>query len=391
MTTTHSSTTPSQPLDRIQSSTSERAAASASTCHRLFDRFRSWRSGGHVASYPALPPPSQDRLKASLTETPLDVGSLTQPELRAAEEKGKTVLYLAYGSNLCKETFREKRGIKPLAQVNVLVPELKLTFDLPGVPYLEPCFANSAMRDPSETKTEERNQVERTDYHKDRWHKGLVGCVYEVTPSDYAHIIATEGGGSAYKDILITCYLLPDSDSVPSSPTSAPFKAHTLFAPVAESKSTSALSFHTTDRFSRPDPSYAQPSARYLKLITDGASELSLPVEYQKYLSEIRSYTMTTKRQELGQKFFLSTWMPFIGLIFALQAKFQDDKGRSPKWLVAISSMIFLCMWVSYDVAYRRIFGDGERTEAQGEDTDNETSRSKWFGRRKESVSCRLV
>jgi len=70
----------------------------------------------------------------------------------------------------------------------VLAPSLKLTFDLPGISYLEPCFANTRYRKQSKTN----------DYHKDRWHKGLVGVVYEVIKVDYATIIATEGGSSGY-------------------------------------------------------------------------------------------------------------------------------------------------------------------------------------------------
>ncbi|KAF9730674.1 hypothetical protein PMIN06_004167 [Paraphaeosphaeria minitans] len=307
--------------------------------------------------FPRVSQTSQERRDASLTEPPFDAKALTPSGIGAASEKGKTVLYLAYGSNLCKETFREKRGINPLSQINVLVPSLRLTFDLPGVPYIEPCFGNSAMRDPDATDSE--------DYHKDRWKKGLVGCVYEVTPSDYAHIIATEGGGAGYQDILVECYLLPDGDTVPEKPTTQRFLAHTLFAPREKSHA-------------RPDPSYAQPSARYLNLITTGAAELSLPREYQLYLNEIRAYTITTKKQQVGKVLFASIWLPFLQLLFALNAQFQDDKGRSPPWLAHIAASLFLGIWRCYDGAFKNVFGDGERTQGdeasskQGDEMDEE-------------------
>lgn len=279
------------------------------------------------------------------------MGALSQSDISAAEEKGKTVLYLAYGSNLCNETFRDNRGIRPLSQVNVLVPSLRLTFDLPGVPYHEPCFANSALRNPAESIGDE-------DYHKDRWHKGMVGCVYQVTPTDYAHIIATEGGGASYQDILVTCYPLPsDTETVPESPSTAPFKAHTLFAPITNST-----------RISRPDPSYAQPSARYMKLITDGATELDLPREYQVYLNDIRTYTITSKRQEWGHKLIVGVWWPIIMALFALTRRLQDEKGRSPKWVATLMGWLFLFMWTSYDGVWKKVFGDGERTEGDDED-----------------------
>ncbi|KAF2112349.1 hypothetical protein BDV96DRAFT_450822, partial [Lophiotrema nucula] len=307
-----------------------------------------------------LPPPSQERLDASLSEQSLDIERFGIEEARAAEEKGKTILYLAYGSNLCNETFRDKRGIRPISQINVQVPDLRLTFDLSGIPYVEPCFANSAVRDPEEDDGKDG----KDKYHKDRWHKGMIGVVYEVTPSDYAHIIATEGGGSSYKDILVACHPLPDGETVPESPSTPSFKAHTLFAPTPK-PDPKACQLNTSGRFSRPDPSYAQPSARYLKLITDGATELSLPAEYQTYLHNIRPYTITTMKQRMGQAVLIAIFMPFLFMIFALQQQFQDDKGRTPKWLASLMGALLLGLWTSYDNVLVKMFGDGERTEGQ--------------------------
>lgn len=311
-----------------------------------------------------VPQPSQTRLDASLNDRALESTNISQSELSEAEHKGRTILYLAYGSNLCDETFRGARGIKPLSQINVLVPELRLTFDLPGLPYIEPCFANTARRDPSQPLP---GYAHGNDYHKDRWHKGMVGCVYEVTFKDYAHIIATEGGGASYKDILVTCYPLPEADTVPSAPSTQGFKAHTLFA---ESSDASQLGY------SRPDPSYAQPSARYLKLLTDGATERSLPVEYQKYLHDIRPYTVTKKKQAIGKALFVAIWMPFIALIFWMNKFFGDEGGRSPKWLTVLSGWLFKSMWWNYDSFWKHVCGDGERT--MGDSNDNRTPRNSW-------------
>jgi hypothetical protein len=298
-----------------------------------------------------------------LNEQPLNTRKAVE-DAAVFEEKGKTVLYLAYGSNLCNETFRGARGIKPISQINVLVPELRLTFDLPGIPYTEPCFANSARRDPG---SDVANDPQRSGYHKDRWHKGMVGCVYEVTASDYAHIIATEGGGASYKDILVECYPLPQSKIVPENPQTPSFKAHTLFAPVQKTSS-DRQQLGKKSHFSRPDPSYAQPSARYLKLITDGASELGLPVEYQEYLQNIRSYTITTKKQAIGKSIFLGLWVPFLLMLFGLAKMVQDENGNTPQWYATLMEWFFMAMWATYDTAYKNMFGDGERTEGQDED-----------------------
>lgn len=311
---------------------------------------------------------------------------------RSDAERG-TFLYLGYGSNLSNETFRGNRGIKPLSQVNVQVPSLRLTFDLPGIPYKEPCFANTGRRDPDSDRDPGKDdgdvssekspllplQTRKHKYRKDRWHKGLVGVVYEVTPEDYAHIIQTEGGGSAYQDILVDCHplaTLDPAEPVPQTPTLPPFKAHTLFAPAADPDDPPEKG----GRFQRPDPSYAQSSARYLKLMTDGAAELGLPYEYQEYLHSLRPYTITSFKQKIGQATLLAIWGPIVAIIFALGKMVADEKGREPPWMVALSGAVFKAVWTSYDAVFKGTFGDGERTVSDDDEDKIELASGKSDG-----------
>lgn len=296
--------------------------------------------------------PAARRL-ASLQDRPIDLGHLAQL-LDSPEQLKTTILYLAYASNLSAETFLEKRQIKPLSQINVVVPELAVSFNLPGIAYSEPCFGNVRYRRDDVRQSlkfaEERSFLDGPpEYHKDRWKKGLVGVVYEVTQRDFAHIIATEGGGASYQDVLVDCYTLSENpdEEVPADPTSVSFKAHTLFSP--------GLAV-------RPHPSYAQPSARYLKLITDGAREHSLPYEYQNFLSDIRPYQITTVKQQLGRFIFLSFWTPIIVFLFTSGKMFVDEHGMFPLWLAKLSAAIFAACWTSYDIFFKPMFGDGERT-----------------------------
>ena len=310
----------------------------------------------------------------------------------AVEETEETVLYLAYGSNLASKTFRGVRGIKPLSQIGVFVPELRLTFDLPGIPYAEPCFAGTQYRDvsPAHNETDvsgeefsEKAALMASDvsrYHKRRWNKPLVGVVYEVTLADYAKIIATEGGGRGYRDGVIDCHPFPESydpsDPVPDHPSTPAFKARTLLSPAADDARRRSQSHKTGMEIAkpklswwyticlhfRPDPDYAQPSARYLGLIKAGAAEHDLPVSYQEYLAQIRTYTITTTRQKVGKVIFLTLWVPWVLLTLALSKIFAGPDGRSPAWLVALANVLFSGMWNSYDCFFVRVFGDGERT-----------------------------
>lgn len=365
----------------------------------------------------------------------------------------KSVLYLAYGSNLSAETFLGVRKIRPISQVNVSCPSLRLTFDLPGIPYQEPCFANTALRKLPELPDPPKlppgtpdlpyppNPPHNTDEHDERhgredkdvlsattypgdpvWNKGLIGVVYEVTEEDYAHIVATEGGGASYADILVPCFPLPARMGVPEKPDyptlPKPFLAHTLFAPRVPSVPGGGEGDKGRDAgeggdgdghgggwwekmpswmkrlflpVTRPEEDYAQPSARYLKLIRDGAREHELPEEYQAYLARLQPYTITTLRQRIGSLLFLVFWaVPF--LFFVLVPRLlTDDKGRVPRWVAAMMAVMFNLVWLSYDVLFKPVFGDGERTV----DVDDERSGSWWRktgeGIRLEDEEQRLV
>jgi len=311
-----------------------------------------------------LPQTSPSRLSQSLLATQSDLSSNPTPDKT-------TILYLAYGSNLSAETFKGVRGIKPLSSINVQVPILDLTFDLPGIPYSEPCFANTRYRKPPPplsshqySSPSQEDRYNEDEYYKTRWEKGLVGVVYEVTPSDYAIIIATEGGGASYHDILVPCYAIPKGTKIlDPNPKTLAFKAHTLFSPQAESPPI----YEEKGIVTRPDPNYAQASARYLKLITNGAEEHDLPADYQSYLSNLHPYTITTRKQILGKILFLAIWAPIIAALLGLSKFFADEKGRIPKWLVVGLGRVFSRMWRSYDGVFRGVFGDGERTMREGD------------------------
>lgn len=394
-----------------------------------------------ASSIPRTPPARLQR--AAPKEAPADHIPSSSPSandyLYDHTASVPTVLYLAYGSNLCAETFLGRRGIRPVSAVNVSAPTLRLTFDLPGIPYQEPCFANTALRkvpkhppipDPpgkvpdlprpppytfppgpegSEEKSPDEargaaNQGPRENAYGDpEWDKGLIGVVYEVTPEDYATIIKTEGGGSAYQDILVPCVALPDRVGIPEDPPvpelPKPFFAHTLYAPrIPEKKPGDGDGDDDDDKNAirarddgdgddggdgedkgpldrlrdwwrdmllrpiRPDPEYAQPSARYLKLIADGAAEHGLPDEYQEWLGKLQPYTVTSRRQAAGQFLFLGVFMPVMGLLLELSKWLADDRGKIPLWFGLFMETFFHVLWMGYDRVFKPVFGDGERT-----------------------------
>ncbi|TLS24838.1 hypothetical protein PpBr36_09095 [Pyricularia pennisetigena] len=312
----------------------------------------------------------------------------SSPEADAAAA-ANTVLYLAYGSNLCAQTFLGMRGIRPLSRTNVAAPSLRLVFDLPGMPYVEPCFANSAPRKLPKVpgggnpplpipEIPPRGSRFETNSHGDPvWDKGLIGVVYEVTREDYAKIVATEGGGSSYQDILVPCLELPPSVSVPEKPSPIPelpkpFLAHTLFVPpkIADAeqdpdqpkKPEMPWYARFLGQRRRPDPDYAQPSLRYLNLLREGAREHDLPADYQAWLVELHHYAITTTRQKMGRWVLKLALYPVLMMTFVLGRLFSNERGIQPLWLQVWTGMVFTVIWKLYDAVLQPLFGDGERT-----------------------------
>lgn len=345
-----------------------------------------------LSSYERLPRTSSERQHDSALEKPIKTADLVDGDLAKKAEsttQDGTVLYLAYGSNMGAKTFQGKRGIQPVSQVNVLVPELSLTFDIPGLPYLEPCFAGTRYRDASAASPSSSPGEDDSD--KGKWNKPLVGVVYEVTTSDFAHIIATEGGGRSYVDTLVNCHPFPPtyspSDPVPNHPTTTPLKAHTLLCPDAAAAVTgdSAIElpsdgtaplqkpasqpskwlFFTRSGQPRPHPGYSQASARYLNLLKNGAKEQDLPNSYREYLQSLRPYRITTRRQRVGQFLILVFWAPSLILSLHLSSLFADKHGRSPQWVASYGNLVFGAVWLCYDFIFKPVFGDGERTEEE--------------------------
>ena len=300
------------------------------------------------------------------------------PEFHPAEPQGggpatPNILYLAYGSNLCAATFQDSRGIRPRAAANVWVPELELVFDLPGVPYGEPCFANTRFRARHDAaRVLPNGDTAPNGGVKDRdallapataepaassatalgWDAGLVGVVYEVTAADFAHVIATEGGGSSYADVEVACHLLPRGEPFdPATAAARPtFTAHTLLA-------------KGDDAYHRRRGSHgAQASRRYLGLLQTGAREHRLPAQYRRWLAGLQPYTATGARQTAGGRLLALLFYPAIMALFLLQRLTADAEGRAAPWVVRLLKALFAAVWVAYDWFFKPVFGDGERT-----------------------------
>ena len=118
----------------------------------------------------------------------------------------ENVWYFAYGSNMLRQKFSGDRGIKPIAAARMFIPEWCLTMSIPGLPYKEPAF--SVVR-PSPTGLVKETGSDRRAILVP---PPATGTAYLITTSQYRRVIASEGGGTAYKEISIRAFPVGEQD-----------------------------------------------------------------------------------------------------------------------------------------------------------------------------------
>lgn len=120
-----------------------------------------------------------------------------------------TLWYFGFGSNMKLSTMKG-RGIDILNTKAVKVLSYVLTFDVFGLPYSEPSMASIARYTSPDHRTETNNPPD------------VYGAAFLITTKDYKRVIATEGGGVAYKEIEVA--------GVPLSGDEADITMYTLTA-----------------------------------------------------------------------------------------------------------------------------------------------------------------
>jgi hypothetical protein len=262
-------------------------------------------------------------------------------------------------SNMSETSFLQRRGIRPIRSLVVHARGIQLAFNLPGVPYIEPRFANVIVLSDEEK--------EKCHWNPDRedgkpWGNGLVGVAYYITMKDMATIVMTEGGGSSYQVIQVDCEEILERGQTKT--TGEKIRANTLCA---------------SDP-ARLRTQLGQPSPRYMRLlctgargtsfhhafcniITDMCTEKSLPEAYITYLDAIETYRRKGIAQTLGMITFILFLGPIFIVLLPLQRVFRNKDGQSPAWMQKAGNVIFRFAWKLHDYVARPLFGSGEVTK----------------------------
>jgi hypothetical protein len=83
------------------------------------------------------------------------------------------VYNFAYGSNMYPNVLTGRRKIHPIESIPGVFEGWQLTFDLRGIPAVEPCFGNI----------------------KENVESEIHGVLHKMTNTQFKHLMATEGGG----------------------------------------------------------------------------------------------------------------------------------------------------------------------------------------------------
>ncbi|KAF2729069.1 hypothetical protein EJ04DRAFT_516215, partial [Polyplosphaeria fusca] len=256
-----------------------------------------------------------------------------------------TLWYFAYGSNMSSAKFTGSRGIVPLKSKLVRIPGWVLTMEIPGVPYAEPSFSAIRRREDSEA---EQGQPD------------VAGVAYLITLAQYQKVVASEGGGIAYNDVLLDGVSVEDEERTQC---------------LGGSRGLGGLQLRTLaaamTRWPQPTP-----SGRYMTLLRDGAHEIGLPSAYQTYLADIPVLDpFPSARTRLGAKVFLAIWGPIFSALEKLTKFNLRRDGTSPLWVIFVVRNTILVMWAVHDYIFAPLFGRGDGLKATGggdEQRDND-------------------
>ncbi|GIK05550.1 hypothetical protein Aspvir_009663 [Aspergillus viridinutans] len=251
------------------------------------------------------------------------------------------IWYFAYGSNI-RLSVLENRGIKALDIKAVVVPSHYLTFDIFGIPYVEPSFASIAPFAPDKRTTLRLGDSPSRDVPPAQ------GLAYLLNPKDYRQLVISEGGGVAYDEVEVHVTILAEDGK--------PDPRSILIARTLQAK--------------YPWRPNGAPSTRYLGLISTGCKQNKRLTAYSAYIDSLPSYEPPTSfHAKLGGLLFLLFWRPPRNMLIRLIRVHTDSDGHCPAWLGWIILTFYGLMWSYHDNIHSRIWGRGDGRKLHFEET----------------------
>ncbi|KAJ2488686.1 hypothetical protein IWW37_004590 [Coemansia sp. RSA 2050] len=248
------------------------------------------------------------------------------------------VWYLGYGSNMSSKVLSGRRQVFPVESCPVTVHDYQLTFDMAGLPYWEPGFGTikpvraQEVTDKDCLLTDSRMPMPMP-----------IGCrvgaplhciAHLITKRELDHIVNTEGGNGnpdiGYQLVNIQCETYSGKKIVGMS----------------------LVDINTASTGYRP-------SARYHKIVMDGAIEHGLSPSYIKRLEAVTPYAAKTPGQKVAKYVFLVIGLP-LSLPFLIFAVAGLAFGiKVPRPVSIYGELVKRAMWVLHDWIFAPLFGSG--------------------------------
>ncbi|KAJ2722092.1 hypothetical protein GGI07_003534 [Coemansia sp. Benny D115] len=226
-----------------------------------------------------------------------------------------------------------RRKVFPVESRPVVVPGYQLTFDMVGFPYIEPGFGTIQPIEHSKPEGEAEPLAEGRKV--DCQVGSPLHCIaHLITQKEMEHIINTEGGngnpdfGYQLVDIACTTY---DGQEI---------RGKTLI-----DVNTKLTGYH--------------PSARYRKILIDGAEEHGLAAEYLERLRLVRPFVAATVGQRVAKALTLAVGLPLVMPVFLFAFASLALKTKTPRAVSVYGEHVKRLTWVLHDWVLAPIFGKG--------------------------------
>ncbi|KAJ1953130.1 hypothetical protein GGI12_006080, partial [Dipsacomyces acuminosporus] len=244
-----------------------------------------------------------------------------------------------YGSNMSSKVLSGRRQVFPKRSCPVVVPGYQLTYDMAGLPYVEPGFGTiQPVPAPTSSVADGRTSLLK-DGLCSRTPDCQVGsplhCVaHLITQREMDHIVNTEGGNGSpdigYKLINVECRTY-DGEEI-TGLALIDTKIH-------------INGYH--------------PSQRYQKIILDGAVEHGLASEYIERLRMVTPYSAETVGQRIAKWLLLALAIPLAFPVILSSMSALIFKTRVPRAISVYGELVKRILWALHDYALAPIFGKG--------------------------------
>ncbi|ORX67860.1 hypothetical protein DL89DRAFT_269041 [Linderina pennispora] len=227
-----------------------------------------------------------------------------------------------------------RRKVFPQKSLPVIVPGYQLTFDMAGLPYLEPGFGVIS-KITSSREADETTGLSKTRPFADCQVGGPLHCVaHLITPEEMQRIIETEGGNGnpdvGYQTVEIRCQTY-DGDLITGV---------TLIDP-------------------RLKEQCLHPSERYHRILLDGAVENGLQPEYIERLKQVVPYRPQTVGQTVGKCLFLAIAVPLMLPYICFMIGAMVLKLPVPRLVSSWMDYMKRVVWALHDYVLAPVFGKG--------------------------------